>query len=117
MERVHKTQFAIDSLPDMVFEGYTNNDTWNGWACPFLKKEEAEKILSASEQNNFTWKYDADADAFVVENKDDKDEHEAEIFESLTITDDQGNVEKVYGRTHGSGRLHSLGSLFESTRL
>lgn len=50
---MNKTTFVIDSIPDAIFTGFTDGDDWNGWACPYFEKSEAECVLKASEANGF----------------------------------------------------------------
>jgi hypothetical protein len=34
--------FALDFLDDVTFEGYTQGETWNGFACPYFSFEQAQ---------------------------------------------------------------------------
>ena len=49
------SSFTIDSIPEQMFEGYSDGDTWNGWACPYFERMVAEKVLRASEANGYRW--------------------------------------------------------------
>jgi hypothetical protein len=92
---IHASSFTMDSLPNMFFEGYSDGSDWNGWACPYFEKAEAERVLAASEPNGFVWQFDETQDAFVVRNSNDDEEYEPEIFEG-TILNIDGNMVKVY---------------------
>lgn len=80
-----KAYFTIDSIPDRTFEGYTDGDDWNGWACPYFEYHVAEDILRNSELNDFVWAYDPTADAFVVRIKSDSVDFESEEFKATRI--------------------------------
>ena len=47
---MRKGYFAIDGNtdPEEVFEGYTDDTTWNGWACVTFTKEQMEIWLKSS---------------------------------------------------------------------
>jgi hypothetical protein len=90
-----KAHFCIDSIPSTKFEGYTNGDDWNGFACPFFEGGIAELVLKASEQNGYSWEYVPEDDTFIVRNTADPIEYEPERFEGQIIS--VGNNEiKVY---------------------
>lgn len=91
-----KTTFVIDSLPSESFEGYSNGDNWNGWACPFFDRATAERVLQASEQNNYTWQYDTEADAFIVRSTDDPEDNEPEVFGATKVQVDETKL-TLYG--------------------
>ena len=61
------TVFVIDSLPGCLFAGFTQGDTWNGWACPFFTRDEAQKIVAAHKENGQNAYYDSKSDAFAFE--------------------------------------------------
>jgi hypothetical protein len=42
--------FKIESLGYETFEGFTKDEEWNGWGCPYFIFEQAEKILKISNQ-------------------------------------------------------------------
>ena len=97
MINLRKAVFAIDSISGATFEGYTDGDSWNGWACPYFEKPEAEHVLKASEANNYIWSYDSEQDAFIVRSKDDPEEYEPEVFEAVQRNVEGGEEVKVYG--------------------
>jgi poly-gamma-glutamate capsule biosynthesis protein CapA/YwtB (metallophosphatase superfamily) len=95
MIELRKAKFAIDSIPNISFEGYTNGETWNGWACPYFEKSEAEHVLQASEANHFKWVYNTGQNTFIVYSDDD--EAVEEIFEAVQGFLEDGNEIIVYG--------------------
>lgn len=64
------TQFKNDALGYDSFDGYTKEESWNGWDCPYFTFEQAQKVLKAynqlrsiiGEEQAF---YDSSADAFI----------------------------------------------------
>lgn len=95
MEHFHKASFTIDSLPDKVFSGYTDGEEWNGWACPYYERHEAEQILKFSETNGYWWQYDQENDAFIVGAHTEENNTAPEMFRSLIILVDDKPL-KVY---------------------
>jgi hypothetical protein len=77
---LRKTRFAIDTFPGKVFEGYTLDDDWNGWACPYFGLDEAKRILSIYNENGGSAKYDELNDEFIF--IDDE-----EVFPAVEIED------------------------------
>ena len=94
--KIHTAKFVMDSLPEMIFEGYSDGSDWNGWACPLFLKSEAERILAASEANGFRWHYDREQDAFTVRSDDDSEDSAPEIFAGTTVNIN-GNEIRLYG--------------------
>ena len=87
------TQFKIESLGYEVFDGFTKEETWNGWACPYFTFEQAQKVLEQfnlfrriTGQTGFAF-YSEPADIFVFPG----DENEPEIFAAI-----EENGEKFY---------------------
>lgn len=96
MANWEKAQFSIDSIPSKTFEGYSNGDDWNGWACPFFEFETAQQILKLSEANGYSWSYEADNDTFAVRNSEDPADYSPEEFAGTKIQVD-GHEFTVYG--------------------
>lgn len=67
----HLSEFCLDAISG-VFEGYTDDVTWNGWACPCFTRDIAEQILSASTANGYSYNYDEQR-GFIVKHQDDYD--------------------------------------------
>ena len=94
MRKFTRVNFTMDSLPGKVYPGYTDGDDWNGWACPYFERPQAEAVLRASEPNGFLWRYDADGDAYVVRYNQAEDAA-PEVFEGIDIEVD-GVLARVY---------------------
>ncbi len=74
-------KFKIESLGYETFEGFTKDEEWNGWNCPYFSFEQAQKVLKNYNelrqiigQKNLAY-YNLNADAFVFPS-DSEDELE-----------------------------------------
>ena len=83
---MRKAKFKIESLGYEAFEGFTKDEEWNGWACPYFTFDQAQKVLK---QFNLLHEiigqkgsalYDKNADIFVFPD----DDNEPEIFAAIT---------------------------------
>ena len=59
------TKFKIESLGYEIFDGFTLDEDWNGWACPYFDSNEAERILDIFNKNGGIAKYDDSKDVFI----------------------------------------------------
>jgi DNA (cytosine-5)-methyltransferase 1 len=91
----HRATFVIDSIPDHQFQGFSDDDTWNGWACPYFEKAEAERILRASEANGFQWRFLPTRNAFEVILTRQGSDQAPEFFAGVVI-DIHGQPRTVY---------------------
>lgn len=69
------TAFTINDW-DRAFEGYTNGEHWNGWACPRFNKEVGLKLIEYMKNEaglNWNHFYDEAHDCFVIARYDDAD--------------------------------------------
>ena len=66
-----KSKFQIEDGP--IYDGYTNGNHWNGWACPWFTKEVADQIATEvnADAPYCTMHYDKANDAFVYKAKGD----------------------------------------------
>lgn len=87
--------FTIDSIPNKYFIGFSDGSDWNGFGCPSFEKPIATIVLEASAGAGYQWKYDAEADAFIVWNTEDPEGYEPEIFGGYDATVD-GKTIRVY---------------------
>lgn len=78
------TRFIIDSL-NGIFEGYTLDENWNGWACPRFTYEQGLFVLTACQQADQHGFYDAANDRFVVSFNDEEESYEAEEIDGLKV--------------------------------
>lgn len=87
-----EAHFVIDTYPTEVFNGYTNDEDWNGWACPYFEFEIGQKIVAAhTSQGQKAW-FDEGNDSFVFEIQDEK-----EIYPAV-----KENGKKIYPIGNGS---------------
>jgi len=81
-ERVfHRAEFCLE-LSEETFSGYTDGDTWNGFACPYFLYDEAVRLLEVFGNR---WKFDETRDAFLVWVVGAQENDEPEVFESIKI--------------------------------
>lgn len=78
-----KTLFTIEG--DGEFKGYTNGETWNGWATPYFTKEVAKKVIEHYARDVDVTYYDKAKDLFAVKFDEVTDE-ETEYFEGHTVS-------------------------------
>lgn len=77
---MREEKFKIDTLADLVFQGFTKDEEWNGWACPYFSFEEAQRITIAFNTlpNVKAW-YEMTEDKFFFEFTDEKEEYNSII--------------------------------------
>ena len=93
--RFQKATFVLDAFEGEEFEGYTQGETWNGFACPYFPFESAQRlmaVLSAEGQMAF---YDAEADQFVCA-EEDEDVEDADRYGAFEV--------------EGIGKLYPVGT-------
>ena len=84
---MRQANFKLESLGYETFEGFTRDEEWNGWGCPYFTFEQAQKILKSSNQlravigQNPAF-YDSAIDAFVFPLSDDEFETFTPFFEN-----------------------------------
>ena len=63
-----KTLFNVES-EEVQYGGFTADEHWNGWECPYFEKAVAEKILtdySAMGDDNVIWWFDDNNQCFYL---------------------------------------------------
>lgn len=82
------TNFKIESLGYETFEGFTKDENWNGWDCPYFTFEQAQKVLktynmlrSLIGQKDLAY-YHSAADVFVFPTSEEESETFAAIIEN-----------------------------------
>ncbi|MEO8612971.1 MAG: hypothetical protein ABI690_34075 [Chloroflexota bacterium] len=96
MSEYKKTQFCIKGITNTQFQGYTDGDTWNGFACPYFERTVAEQILNNAAKHGISWLYNYEYDAFIVRSISDPDGYAPEEFQGHMIAID-GKETRVYG--------------------
>jgi hypothetical protein len=78
-----KSSFTIDGL-NVWFKGYTANQHWNGWECPYFEMDEAKRIAEAFEREYGTiLEYNEETDTFLLW---DEAYDEPEEFKGIDIS-------------------------------
>ena len=88
-----KTTFEIEPLEGQAFEGFTEGQRWNGWACPLFTRDESDRLVGAWNALGYKADYDSAADMyrfapidrFGDPDPDLSDEEEAEHFGSFVV--------------------------------
>ena len=82
------TNFKIESLGYETFEGFTKDENWNGWDCPYFTFEQAQKVLKVYNdlrvvigQKDLAY-YDSAADVFIFPTSKEESETFAAIIEN-----------------------------------
>lgn len=79
-------RFALDSFGDEVFDGFTQGETWNGWARPYFTFEQGQRIVEAHRAQGNKARYDESGDAFSFElNEDEIDTFPSEQVEGQKL--------------------------------
>lgn len=80
-----KRKFTIDGYEDMdlIVDGYTLNESWNGWECPYFTFEQAVKIME-----HFEGYYKKGTDTFVFFENDKFTETEEYTSSEHNINDE-----------------------------
>jgi hypothetical protein len=88
--KLRQAKFQMDYL-DGKFDGFTADDTWNGWGCPYFTFEQAQAYLAAHNKTvggadgckpAF---YDADSDAFVFPMDEYDDRYDATVIDGQKL--------------------------------
>jgi hypothetical protein len=81
---MNQSEFVIDTFDGDVFEGFTEGESWNGWACPYFTFEQAQKVAESHKQAIANAWYDEKSDTFNFQM--DKDaEDDIEPYEGVAI--------------------------------
>ena len=73
-------KFSIEVLGARSFDGYTQGETRNGWACPYFTFEQAQQIVKAHEESGHKAWCDEASDVFSFEVEPGRDLKEVDIF-------------------------------------
>jgi hypothetical protein len=93
--RFQKATFILDAFEGEEFEGYTQGETWNGFACPYFPFERAQRLMAVLSAEGQVAFYDEEADQFVY-SEEDEDEEDANRYSALEV--------------EGIGKLYSVGT-------
>jgi hypothetical protein len=76
---VRKAIFTIDTFEGEYFEGYTKDEDWNGWACPYFTFDQVQHIVEVHKRHGRWAGYDHDRDRYMFAPNYDND-REAEFY-------------------------------------
>lgn len=82
---MRKASFTLEVFGSQIFEGYTQDEDWNGWACPYFTFEEAQKIAETYSKTGEKADYDKISDSFYFEFQDEKESYSALDFDNLKL--------------------------------
>lgn len=84
--KMRETKFKLESLGYEIFDGFTKDEDWNGWACPYFTLDQAQKVLKQYNlfreiigQKHFAF-FDSESDAFIFPSSED----ETEMFSAIS---------------------------------
>lgn len=76
------TRFTIDTFGNEVFDGFTQGETWNGWARPYFTFEQSQRVAEAHKAQGGRASYDETQDSFTFEmDAGDPDAFPADVVE------------------------------------
>jgi hypothetical protein len=64
---MREAKFSHDFLGDGEFRGYTRDEDYNGFACPYFSYDQAMLVLQAWVDQGLTANYEGNTDEFVFE--------------------------------------------------
>lgn len=87
-----KARAAVFSIDDeKKYKGWTFDDDWNGWACPYFEKKEADAIMK-----DFKGKFDKKKNAYLFNPEGDGDKvplADWDVYEMQVIDTPDGKKE------------------------
>lgn len=93
-------KFELDSITEEPVSGYTRDERWNGWACPYFDKSGADDLIAQLNKSYAHFGeprrafYDTTRDVYVTP-YDGGDEDEWDTWGAQTIVV-EGNERVVY---------------------
>lgn len=77
-------KFTIDVYEGQSFDGFSRDEDWNGWACPYFTFEQGLKVMEAHLARGWKAKYNESEDQFVFDfSHDGNDEPDAFTAEQI----------------------------------
>ena len=64
---MREAKFSHDFLGDGEFRGYTRDEDYNGFACPYFSYDQAMIVLQAWAEHGLAANYDGNTDELVFE--------------------------------------------------
>ncbi len=82
---MRKLTFTIESYENQFFEGYTQDEDWNGWACPYFTFEESQKVVEAHRKTGQEARFDKNSNTFYFNNQDEVEFYQHLEFEGIKL--------------------------------
>ena len=78
--------FQIDAI-ESYFHGVTQDQHWNGFACPLFSLEETQRLMALNNHTEFCGQivYDAEQDAFLFHEFGVESEERPDVFKAVVI--------------------------------
>lgn len=82
---MRSTSFAIDFLEGETFNGYTRDEDWNGFACPYFSFAQGQKLVEAWRRGGWSARYEVETDSFVFEMQSGGGETDCESYSGSEV--------------------------------
>lgn len=89
-----------DGERERVFDAYGNGDRWNGWACPFFTKAQADRVVA-----ELPLQYRDDVSVFLAE-------YDVATDTYRFLTEDDGEWDVFGGVEIDGTRYYPIGAYF-----
>lgn len=82
--------FQIDAI-ESYFHGVTQDQHWNGFACPLFSLEEAQRLMALNNHTDFCGQiaFDAEQDAFLFHEFGVESEERPDVYKAVLIGDEK----------------------------
>ena len=85
----YKGKFSVDNSEQII--GYTDGNTWNGWATPFFEKSKLKEMKEKGYFEYFDVTYNKEDDSYYFQDLYEP-EDEPEIFKGIDIETYSGKI-------------------------
>ena len=82
---MREAEFSHEFLAQKRFRGYTRDESYNSFACPYFSHDQAELVLQAWAKNGLAANYDESTDEFVFEVSGDDAGTEFQRFGAIYV--------------------------------
>lgn len=80
---MREAKFSHESLGESEFGGYTRDEDYNGFACPYFTYDQAMLVLQAWIEHGLAANYDENTDEFVFEVSEGEAGDESQRFSAI----------------------------------
>lgn len=82
---MREATFAIDFLENKTFQGYTQDEEWNGFACPYFSFEQGRQLIEVWRERGWSARYDDSKDEFTFQMNNGKEEGSYDSFPAIEV--------------------------------